>query len=67
MNLPDPSPLLDLIEAFRRSKAMFTAVSMGVFDRLQEAPSSAADLAASLGADPARWRACWTPAPPSAW
>ena len=51
MNLPDPSPLLDLIEAFRRSKAMFTAVSMGVFDRLQEAPSSAADLAASLGAD----------------
>jgi O-methyltransferase domain/Dimerisation domain len=51
MNLPDPSPLLDLIEAFRRSKTMFTAVSMGVFDRLHEAPAGAADLAALLGAD----------------
>jgi acetylserotonin N-methyltransferase len=28
----DPAPILDLIDAFRRSKTMFTAVSMGIFD-----------------------------------
>ena len=26
-DLPDPAPVLDLIEAFRRSKTMFTAMS----------------------------------------
>src|SRR4051794_4547905 len=31
---PDPAVVLDLIEAFRRSKSMFTAVSLGVFDAL---------------------------------
>lgn len=49
MSLPDPAPVLDLIEAFRRSKAMFTAVSLGVFDRLHSAPASAAALAGALG------------------
>ncbi|HUI54840.1 MAG TPA: methyltransferase [Bryobacteraceae bacterium] len=48
MPAPDPTPVIDLIEAFRRSKTMFTAVSMGVFDRLHEAPDRAADLAAAL-------------------
>jgi acetylserotonin N-methyltransferase len=48
MSLPDPSPVLDLIEAFRRSKTMFTAVSLGIFDRLRDAPASAADLADAL-------------------
>jgi acetylserotonin O-methyltransferase len=52
MNLPDASPVLDLIEAFRRSKTMFTAVSMGVFDRLHNGPSDAAAIAAALGAHP---------------
>lgn len=52
MRQPDPSPILDLIEAFRRSKTMFTAVSMGIFDRLHDRPSEAAPLAAALGADP---------------
>jgi acetylserotonin N-methyltransferase len=28
----DPAPILELIEAFRRSKTMFTAVSLGIFD-----------------------------------
>jgi acetylserotonin N-methyltransferase len=28
----DPSPILDLIEAFRRSKTMFAALELGVFD-----------------------------------
>jgi acetylserotonin O-methyltransferase len=51
MNLPDPAPVRDLIEAFRRSKTMFTAVSMGVFDRLHNAPATAADMSAALGAN----------------
>lgn len=44
----DPSLILDYIEAFRRSKAMFTAVRLGVFDHLERKPQSAADLAAEL-------------------
>src|SRR3954470_2801660 len=49
MSLPDPSPVIDLIEAFRRSKTMFTAVSLGVFDRL---PATAPALASALSLDP---------------
>jgi acetylserotonin O-methyltransferase len=30
--MTDPAPILDLIEAFRRSKTMFAAVELGVFD-----------------------------------
>ena len=51
MNLPDPSPVTDLIDAFRRSKAMFTAVSLGVFDLLASGPADLATLAARIGAD----------------
>jgi acetylserotonin N-methyltransferase len=50
MNLPDPAVVLDLIEAFRRSKTMFTGVSLGVFDKLHEGPARADDMAAALGA-----------------
>jgi acetylserotonin N-methyltransferase len=50
-NLPDPAPVLDLIHAFRWSKTMFTAVSMGVFDALHEGPATADALAARLGAN----------------
>jgi O-methyltransferase domain/Dimerisation domain len=46
---PDPAPVLDLIEAFRRSKAMFAAVELGIFDRLGEFPDDAATLATRLG------------------
>ena len=53
MNLPDPAPIPDLIEAFRRSKTMFAGVSMGVFDRLHEAPARASDLAKAMGVDAA--------------
>jgi acetylserotonin O-methyltransferase len=49
---PDPAPVIDLIEAFRRSKAMFVAVALGVFDRLEEAPADAAALASEIGALP---------------
>ena len=48
---PDPGTVLDLIEAFRRSKVMFAAVAFGIFDRLSESPEVATTLAAHLGAD----------------
>jgi len=48
MNLLDSSPILELIEAFRRSKAMFAAVSLGVFDILQRTPSDVPTLASQL-------------------
>ena len=31
---PDPGIVLDLLQVFRCSKAMFAAVSLGVFDAL---------------------------------
>lgn len=48
MDLPDPSPVTELIEAFRRSKAMFAAVSLGVFDALEPKPRSVNALAEEL-------------------
>jgi acetylserotonin O-methyltransferase len=44
----DPSPIIDLIEAFRRSKTMFTAVSLGVFDLLEDKPRDVDAIAAEL-------------------
>ncbi len=52
-NPPSPAPVLDLIEAFRRSKAMFTAVRLGVFDELARKPQSASELAAALNVNAA--------------
>lgn len=48
----DPAVILDLIEAFRRSKTMFTAVKLGVFDKLEEEPSTSDRLASELGLHP---------------
>src|SRR5262249_18604870 len=48
---PDPAPILDLLEAFRRSKTMFAAVSLGVFDALAAGPTSLTHLAATLQAN----------------
>ncbi len=45
---PDPTLVLDLLEAFRRSKTMFAAISLGVFDALEAGPQSLADLAPRL-------------------
>lgn len=39
-DLPDPSPVIHLIDAFRHSKTMFAAVSLGVFDLLEERPAT---------------------------
>lgn len=51
ISVPDPAVVLDLLEAFRRSKTMFAAVSLGVFDALVGGPKSLAQLAAELPAD----------------
>ena len=48
---PDPGIILDLLEAFRRSKTMFAAVSLGVFDTLEKGPQSAGSLATALKLD----------------
>ena len=50
-SLPDPAPVLDLMEAFRRSKTMFAAVALGVFDALDRGPMSLAALARQLSAN----------------
>ena len=47
--LPDPAPVLDLILAFRRSKTMFTALSIGIFDRLAHGGAAVTTLAQELG------------------
>ena len=48
MDLPDSSPVIELIESFRRSKAMFAATSLGVFDLLERKPADLTTLAAEL-------------------
>ena len=53
MNHPsDAALILDLIEAFRRSKAMFTAVKLGIFESLAESPKPLSDLAEKLALHP---------------
>lgn len=49
--MTNPAVILDLIEAFRRSKTMFTAVKMGVFEFLQQGPATAAAVAHQIGGD----------------
>jgi acetylserotonin N-methyltransferase len=44
----DPKLVLDLLESFRRSKSMFAAVSLGIFDALEEGPKTASNLALDL-------------------
>jgi acetylserotonin N-methyltransferase len=50
--VPDPTVVLDLLQAFRGSKAMFAAVALGVFDALNSGPKSAQVLAEELKAYP---------------
>jgi acetylserotonin N-methyltransferase len=45
----DVARVLGLINAFRHSKAMFTAASLGVFDALETSPMNAPQLATRLG------------------
>ena len=51
VSIPDPAILLDLLEAFRRSKTLFAAVSLGVFDALESGTASAVQLASKLSAN----------------
>ncbi len=44
----DPAVVLELLQAFRWSKTMFAAVSLGVFDILASGPKSLTELAAEL-------------------
>lgn len=48
MNSPSPAPIIDLIEAFRRSKTMFAGVALGIFDRLEGAPADVETVASDL-------------------
>jgi acetylserotonin N-methyltransferase len=48
---PDPAAVIELLEAFRRSKVMFAAVALGVFDALAPGPRTLTQLAAQLRAD----------------
>jgi acetylserotonin N-methyltransferase len=48
----NPALVLDLIEAFRRSQTMFTAVALGLFDALESIPLAAEPLAARIQANP---------------
>ncbi|MFN9370795.1 MAG: class I SAM-dependent methyltransferase [Planctomycetaceae bacterium] len=49
LTLPDPTPVLDLVEGFRRSKVLFAAVELGVFDVLREGPADLDQLSNRLG------------------
>jgi acetylserotonin O-methyltransferase len=51
-SVPDPSPVIELIESFRRSKAMFAAVSLGIFHVLERAPVNLTTLATELRVQP---------------
>jgi acetylserotonin N-methyltransferase len=45
---PDATPILELIDAFRRSKTMFAATALGVFEALSEDAANLDTLAARL-------------------
>jgi acetylserotonin N-methyltransferase len=49
MSLPDARLVIDLIEAFRRSKTMFAAVKLGVFELL---PATAAEVSEHIAGEP---------------
>lgn len=46
---PDPALVLELIDGFRRSKTMFAALNLGVFDLLQKGPADVATIATATG------------------
>lgn len=50
-SIPDPAPVLDLLEAFRRSKTMFAASNLGIFDHLSKGAATARELAAQIKAN----------------
>lgn len=53
---PDPSQVLKLLAAFRRSKVMFAALKLGVFDLLAQTACTVETVAEKLGTHPAAQR-----------
>lgn len=51
ISVPDPSVVLDLLSAYRRSQVMFSGVELGVFDALEAGPKTLEALAAELQAN----------------
>lgn len=47
-SVPSPALVLDLLESFRRSKTMFAAVELGIFDALEHGGKSVEDLATEM-------------------
>ena len=52
MPLPDPTPVLDIIDGLRLSKAVFAALEIGVFDLLESEHLSAPECASRLQIHP---------------
>jgi len=52
LSVPDAAPVLELLNAFRKSKVMFAASKLGVFDALEAAGSKVPELATKLNANP---------------
>jgi len=48
----DPTPVLQSLDGFRRSKAMFAALELGIFERLHRGPAKADVLARELSLNP---------------
>ena len=48
----NPDPVLDALDGFRRSKTMFAALELGIFDRLQRGPARAETISAELKLHP---------------
>jgi len=49
---PSPNPILELLDAFRRSKVMFAAEALGIFERLAHQSATAETLAAEFHLHP---------------
>ena len=52
MATPSPDLILELMEGFRRSQAMFATLALGVFDHLKGRPADAKSLADGTGTEP---------------
>jgi acetylserotonin O-methyltransferase len=48
----DPAPVLQALDGFRRSKALFAALELGIFERLARGPARADALSAELALHP---------------
>ena len=49
---PSARPVLELLDGFRASKALFVAVSFGLFDRLHQGAAGLDELASERGLAP---------------